>query len=42
MLKNKAIILIKEKDRLIRIYKKTLATALKIGLIDTTEEIRKA
>ncbi len=42
MLKNKATILIKEKDGLIRLYKKTLATALKTGLTNTTEEIRKA
>jgi hypothetical protein len=42
MLKNKAILLIKEKDRLIRLYKKTLVTALKTRLTDATEEIRKA
>ncbi len=42
MLKNKATILIKGKNRLIRLYKKTLATALKTGLTDITEEIRKA
>ncbi len=40
--KNKATILTKRKDGLIRLYKKTLATALKTGLTDTTEEIRKA
>jgi hypothetical protein len=42
MPKNKATLLTKEKDRLIRLYKKTLATALKTGLTDATEEIRKA
>ncbi len=42
MPKNKATLLIKGKDRLIRLYKKTLITALKTGLTDTTEEIRKA
>ncbi len=42
MLKNKATILSKGKNGLIRLYKKTLATALKTGLTDTTEEIRKA
>ncbi len=42
MPKNKATILIKEKDGLIRLYKKTLVIALKTGLTDTTEEIRKA
>jgi hypothetical protein len=42
MLKNKATILSKEKDGLIRLYKKTLVTALKTGLTDATEEIRKA
>ncbi len=42
MPKNKATILIKEKNRLIRLFKKTLATALRTGLTDITEEIRKA
>ncbi len=42
MPKNKATLLTKEKDRLIRLYKKTLAIALKTGLTDATEEIRKA
>ncbi len=42
MLKNKATILIKEKDGLIRLYKKTLVTALKTRLIDATKEIREA
>ncbi len=42
MPKNKATLLTKGKDRLIRLYKKTLATALKTGLTNVTEEIRKA
>ncbi len=42
MLKNKATLLTKEKDGLIRLYKKTLAIALKTGLTDVTEEIKKA
>ncbi len=42
MLKNKATILAKGKDGLIRLYKKTLIIALKTGLTDTTKEIRKA
>ncbi len=42
MPKNKATLLTKGKDRLIRLYKKTLITALKTGLINITKEIRKA
>ncbi len=42
MLKNKATILTKGKDGLIRLYKKTLVTALRTGLIDITKEIKEA
>ncbi len=42
MLKNKATILTKKKNRLIRLYKKTLATALRVRLDNITKEIRKA
>ncbi len=42
MPKNKATLFTKGKDGLIRLYKKTLATALKTRLTDATEEIRKA
>ncbi len=42
MLKNKATILTNGGDKLIRLYKKTLATALRTGLTEATKEIRKA
>ncbi len=42
MLKNKATILTKEGDRLIRLYKKTLATALRVKLTKVTKKIREA
>ncbi len=42
MPKNKATILIKGKDKLIRLYNKTLATALRVRLENATKEIKKA
>ncbi len=42
LLRNKATIFTKGKDRLIRLYNKTLVTAIKTSLIKTTKEIKEA